>query len=98
MTLGVWGDNPVGIGDAFLIALIAIVVVFLTIVIIIVATFLVQKGMDFVEAKTSLLPREENKLLLSDQDAVVAVLVATIDFHKETGKEPRVLSITRTED
>lgn len=98
MILGVWGDNPVGVGDAFLIALVAILIVFATLLIVILATALFQKGIDFVEEKTSLLPREENKLLLTDQDAVVAVLAATIEFHRETGKEPRVLSIQRIEE
>ena len=98
MVLGVWGDNPVGVGDALLIALVAILIVFVTLLIVILTTALFQKGITFVEEKTTLLPREENKLLLTDQDAVIAVLVATIDFHKETGKEPRVLSIQRIEE
>ncbi len=98
MFLGVWGDNPVGVGDALLIALVAIAIVFATLLIVIFTTALFQKGIDLVEEKTSLLPREENKLLLTDPDAVIAVLVATIDFHKETGKDARVLSIQRIEE
>ena len=33
-----------------------------------------------------------------DEDAVVAVLVATIEFYKQTGKEAVVKSIKRIED
>ena len=98
MVLGVWGDNPVGVGEACLIALVAILIVFGTLLIVILTTTVFQKGIDLVNEKTHLLPKEENKLLLSDPDAIVAVLVASIDFHKETGKEPRVLSIQRIEE
>ncbi|MBE6126992.1 MAG: hypothetical protein E7182_03350 [Erysipelotrichaceae bacterium] len=96
--LGVWGDKEVGIGDAFLIALIAIVIVFLTLLIIIGATFLFQKGIDVVQKHTTISPRPENKILEKDEDAVVAVLVATIEFHKATGKDCRVVKIERAED
>ena len=99
MLNAVWTDwENIGVGDAFLIALIAIVIVFLVLIIIILATFLFQKGIEEVERKTQIMPRKENAILNSDEDAVVAVLVATIEFHKETGKEARVLSIKRIED
>ena len=99
MFLGVW-ENPesVGIGDAFLIALIAIVIVFLTLLIVIGASTLFQKGLEVVTKKTQILPRPENKILSEDEDAVVAVLAATIDFHKECGKDCRVISVTRMEE
>ncbi len=98
MVLGVWGDREVGIGDAFLIALIAITIVFMTLLIIIGLTYLFQRGIDVVEKKTQILPRPENKILNTDEDAVVAVLVATMEFHRETGKDCRVIHIERTED
>lgn len=99
MVFGVY-ENPdkVGIGDALLIALIAIVIVFLTIVIIILVTTLVQKGTDVIESKTNIMPKEANRILERDPDAVAAVLVATIDFHKETGKGSRILSVTRIDE
>lgn len=99
ITLGVW-ENPesVGVGDSLLIALIAIVIVFSILLIIIGTTTAFQKSMEVISAKTSIHPRKENKILETDEDAVVAVLAATIDFHKETGKEPRVLSVQRIED
>ena len=96
MFLAVWNDwENIGVGDAFLIALIAIVIVFLVLLIIILVTFLFQKGVEEVERRTQILPRKENAILNDDEDAVVAVLTATIEFYKETGKEARVISIKR---
>ena len=43
-------------------------------------------------------PKEENKILEEDEDAVVASLVATIEFNKETGKNARLKSIKRIDD
>ena len=43
----------------------------------------------------NILPKEENKLLETDKDAVVAALVATIEFNKETGKDAKLVSIKR---
>ena len=96
---GVW-QNPesIGVPEALLISLIAIIIVFATLTIIILATTLFQKGLTFAEKKMSIMPRPENSILSSDEDAVVAVLVATIDFHRTTGKEPRVKSITQIEE
>ena len=99
MLNAVWSDwENIGAGDAFLIALIAIAIVFLVLIIIIGVTFAFQKGIEQVEKTTHIFPRKENEILNDDEDAVVAVLVATIEFYKETGKEARVLSITRSED
>ena len=99
MVLGVW-ENPenVGVLDALLIALIAIIIVFLTLVIVIVTTGLFQKGTDFVTSKTAIKPRKENEIVNKDPDAVVAVLVASIEFHRETGKGSRIVSITRIQE
>ena len=99
MLLGIWTDwEKVGVGEALLIALIAIVIVFLVLGIIIFVTFLFQRGIEVVEKKTSIMPRKENEILNNDVDAVVATLVATIEFHRETGKDARVISIKRIED
>ena len=99
MLLGIWTDwEKVGVGEALLIALIAIVIVFLVLGIIIFVTFLFQRGIEVVEKKTSIMPRKENEILNNDEDAVVATLVATIEFHRETGKDARVISIKRIED
>ncbi len=98
MVLGVWGSSDVSIGEAFLIALVAILIVFCTLVVVILIVGAFQKGLHVIEAKTNILPREENKILSEDEDAVIATLVATIEFHKATGKEPRVVSIQRMEE
>lgn len=99
MVLGVWTEwESIGLGEAFLIALIAIAIVFLVLLIIILVTGAFQKGIAVVEKRTQILPREENAILSDDQDAVVATLVATIEFYKETGKDARVVSIKRIED
>lgn len=96
-TLGIWTD-PVNIGSAFLIALICIVIVFSILALLIFVTWIINLGIDKVAASTAILPKEENKILSEDKDAVVAVLTATIDFHKETGKDAEVISVTRMED
>jgi len=93
--LGVWGSSDISIGEALLIALLAIAIVFLTLLVVIGATGAFQKGYEVVLKKTTVSPRPENHILEEDKDAVVAVLTATIDFHKETGKDCRVISITR---
>ncbi len=96
---GVW-TNPesVGVVDALLIALIAILVVFAVLIIIIAITTAVEKATQFALSRVQIMPRKENEILSTDEDAVVAVLTASIDFHKETGKMPRVKSITLWED
>ena len=94
---GVWSD-PVDVPSSLLIALIAILIVFATLIVIILTTTLIQKGTDAVIAKVAINPKKENAILAEDPDAVVAALVATIDFHKATGKNARILSITQIEE
>lgn len=97
--LAVWADwENIGIGESLLIALIAILIVFLVLAIIIFVTFLFQKGIEVVDKHTLIMPKEENIILNDDEDAVVAVLVATIEFHKEFGKDAEVISIKRIEE
>ena len=98
MVLAVFKDGNISIGEAFLIAAIAILIVFLVLGVIIFVTWALQKGMEKIDAATNLLPREENKLLSEDPNAVVAALVATMEFYRETGKDVRVVSIKRIED
>jgi len=99
MFLGVWKDwDKMTVGDALLVALVAILIVFLVLAIIIFTTWILQKGMEKIEAKTNILPKEENKILSEDENAVVAALVATMEFYRETGKDVRIVSIKRIED
>ena len=97
--LAVWDNwENMSIGEAFLVALIAIFIVFLVLGIIIFVTFVMQKSMEKIDAKTNILPREENKILSEDPNAVVVALVASMEFYRETGKEVRIVSIKRIED
>ena len=99
MFLGVWKDwENMTVGDALLVALVAILIVFAVLAIIIFTTWLLQKGMEKIEAKTNILPKEENKILSEDPNAVVAALVATMEFYRETGKDVRIVSIKRIEE
>lgn len=99
MILAVWENwQNMTVGEAFLVALISIFIVFLVLAIMIFITWLLQKGMDKVNAKTNILPKEENKILSEDENAVVAALVATMDYYRETGKDVRIVSIKRIED
>lgn len=84
--------------DALIVAGIAILVVFVVLIVIIFVCYGAQKGVEKIECKTSIKPRPENKLLEEDEDAVVAAITATIDFHKETGKDARLVSITKVEE
>ncbi len=99
MVLGVWQNwETLNVGEAFLVALIAIFIVFLVLAIIIFITWSMQKGMEKIDASTNILPKEENKILSEDPNAVVAALVASMEFYRETGKEVRIVSIKRIED
>lgn len=99
MVLAVWDNwESMNVGEALLVAVVAIFIVFLVLSVIIFVTWLFQKGMEKIDAKTNILPREENKILSEDENAVVAALVATMEFYRETGKDVRIVSIKRIED
>ena len=99
MFLGVWENwSSMTVGESLLVAVIAIFIVFLVLAIIIFITWTMQKGMEKIDASTNILPRDENKILSEDPKAVVAALVASMEFYRETGKEVRIVSIKRIED
>ena len=98
MVLAVFKDGNITIGEAFLIAAIAILIVFLVLGVIIFVTWAMQKGMEKIDAATNILPREENKILSEYPNAVVAALVATMEFYRETGKDVRIVSVKRIEE
>lgn len=83
------------IGEVLLISVIAVAIVFTILALIIGICGAFSKGIEIVDKKTKILPREENGLLEKDQDAVVASLVATIEFNKEFKKDARLVSIKR---
>ena len=84
--------------DALWISLLAIGIVIITLAVVILITALFQKGISAVESRTEIMPRKENRILESDEDAVAAALAAVIDFHRETGKDARIVSIRLWED
>ena len=98
MVLAVFKDGNITIGEAFLIAAVAILIVFLVLAVIIFVTWAMQKGMEKIDAATNILPREENKILEEDPNAVIASLVATMEFYRETGKDVRIVSVKRIEE
>ena len=99
LIFGVWGDiEGFSVVDSLIVALVAVLLVFLVLTIIILVTTGIQKGLETVEARTKILPKKENQILDEDPDAAVAALVAVIDFHKETGKDAEIISIKQMED
>jgi len=99
MVYGIWKDiESFSVVDSLIVALVAILLVFLVLTIIILVTSSIQKGMEMVETRTKILPRKENQILDEDPDAAVAALVAVIDFHKETGKDAEIISIKKIDD
>ena len=51
-----------------------------------------------INKKTNINPRIENKLLDEDEDAIVATIVASMDYYRETKKHAKLVSITREEE
>ena len=88
-------------GDGAIIALTAIIMVFIVLAIIIVLTELVSKvaGKDDGKAVAGKTPVISNTgvaalpLNIDDEDATVACLVASIDLRNETKKNVQVLSV-----
>ena len=95
MILSLFPTDKISIGDACLIAVCSILLVFAILLIIILVTGGFGKAMHAIDAKTHIMPRSENKILEEDEDAVVALLVATIDFENETKKDSNLISIKR---
>ena len=101
MLFAIYNDQMIAdfsILDSLLVSLIAIVIVFIVLTIIIFITGGFSKTIELYDSKTKINPRPENSILETDEDAVVAALVATIDFNKTTGKSARLVSIERLDD
>ena len=94
---GIW-DKDISAGEAVLLSILAIIIVFAVLVLVILIAEGINKGANKLEAKMDINPRPENELLNKDPDAIVASLVATIDFNKETGKNAKLISITKIEE
>lgn len=87
-----------GLTDAIIVAFIAILIVFAVLSVIIVVTSIFSNVLIKVNSKKNINPRVENKLLEEDEDAVVATIVASMDYYNETKKNARLVSITREEE
>lgn len=90
--------NEFGFLDSLIAAVVSILIVFLVLVLIIAIASLFSKVIMIVDNKTNIKPRKENKLLEDDEDAVVATIVASMDFYRETNKHARLVKITREEE
>ena len=86
-------------GTGAIIALLAIVMVFIVLLVIIFLTDLVTKlaGKDDTEEKTVVPAVTSNAgalpLNINDEDAVIACLVASLDLREETKKNVQVVSV-----
>lgn len=98
MFQGIWPEGDFTVVDSLLVSLIAILLVFMVLVVIIVITHLIKISTEKIDGLNHINAKEANKLLNEDQDAVVAALTATIDFHKETGKNAELISIERIDE
>lgn len=87
-----------GLLDSLVVAVVAILIVFLVLTIIIAISSAFSKIIVKVNARKNINPRVENKLLEEDEDAVVATIVASMDYYKETKKNARLVRITRDEE
>ena len=88
-------------GQGALVAIFAIVLVFVILALIIGITYLVNIAINKAQSKTSAkkqeekaVPAVETKTIdLSDDDAKAAMLVAAIDMREETKKQVKVISV-----
>lgn len=87
-----------GFLDSLVVAIIAITLVFLVLTLIILISGAFSKMIINIENKKYIKPRIENKILEEDEDAVVATIVASIDYYKETKKNARVVSVVKEEE
>ena len=101
----IYDDGSIGFGKAVLIALIAILIVFVVLVIIIGSIKILQLCVNkFSKEKAIETPQEEvsapvedktPSTEIEDDDMMVAVLVATIDYANETKKDVKLKSVKR---
>ena len=86
-------DPNIGVPESLLVSLLAILIVFGVLALIIGATSGIQAINDKINCATKINPSPENKILEEDKDAVVATLVATIDYQREFNTDVQVNSV-----
>ena len=84
--------------DSIIVASISILIVFVVLIVIILISSVFSKIIISINKKTNINPRIENKLLDEDEDAIVATIVASMDYYRETKKHAKLVSITREEE
>ncbi len=93
-------EHQIGLGEAAIYSLVAIVLVFVVLLILIGVTYLVFKLLDlFSSRKKKEEPKVEEKssvvepIEINNEDKMVAVLVASIDYRNEIKKDVKVVSV-----
>ena len=87
--------NEFNIIDALFVTIISVAIVFIVLVLIIAISSIFSQIIMKIEKKNKINARIENKLLDEDEDAVVATIVASMEFYNETKTHPRVVGVSR---
>ena len=87
-----------GFIDSIVVAIIAILIVFIVLSTIIFIANLFSKVIVIINKRKNINPRVENKILEEDEDAVATVVVASLDFYNETKKHARLIKISKEEE
>lgn len=92
--------HQIGLGDAAIYSLVAMVLVFAVLLILIGVTYLIFKLLDLFDSrkKKDVEHKVEEKSVvkpveINDEDKMVAVLVASIDYRNEIKKDVKVVSV-----
>lgn len=91
--LRIFLNRDISVPESLLVSLLAILIVFGVLALIIGATSGIQAINDKINYATKINPSPENKILEEDKDAVVATLVATIDYQREFNTDVQVNSV-----
>ncbi len=98
--MNVLAEHKIGLGDAAIYSLVAMVLVFAVLLILIGVTYLIFKLLDLLSSrKKKDEPKVEEKssviepVEINDEDKMVAVLVASIDYRNEIKKDVKVVSV-----
>jgi len=90
-------ESKIAISDSALMSLLSIVIVFAVLFIIIGVTELIFKFTGLLELKGKVDKKSEDVITnnkdIKDDDMMVAVLVASIDYQNETGKDVKLVSV-----
>ena len=91
--LRIFLSRDISVLESLLVSLLAILIVFGVLALIIGVTSGIQAINDKINYATKINPSPENKILEEDKDAVVATLVATIDYQREFNTDVQVNSV-----